>query len=763
MLDNWRSHPITASEVLVDSWLQRLECAWKSDAYTGFRAVSEACYSFYKNSAKFMWERDFRDKFIGNIQAPKFEITINKAFEYVALFGPYLFWDYPSRKVTAHNPLNFGIGAFGDPSDPYVQQQYEQMQGQKEAEKQRRDARCQLMSSYLNYSQREQENGLALHARLAIQDALIKGRGVLVPRTYKHPGSSRTLTELRYESVDNLRIDPDCYDPLLKSATWVAIRHRETVRECERRFKLKPGTLANAGSGATHEAVVKFNNRDTNQIHKAEGKSNDLIVWYEIWSKCGVGGWKQQDHDSNLIKALDDVVGDHAYLCVAADVPWLLNAPPEAFHEAITDDEVEAMLGWPFPCFMDGRWPLAILDFYHDSESCWPVAPLSAALGQLICMNVLIAAFVEQAYENRKSIIAVAEEVAKDFESKLMGNESPVVVRIKEEVGKAVSDLVAFINRPGMNTDILEALQWVTESFNMATGMVPFMYGSEQKVSRSAQDIAAKQERTSIRPEKMAKDVAAWQTEAATLEKFLACLYVQGADIRELIGDDGAFLWDQLIYGEDPEKVVRELTCYVEATDVARPNRERDLTNLQTLAQQLFPIYQAYAEASTDWQPLNQFIKQTMEAMQQPSDGLELGNVQPQPDPAVQQEAEIAQQEAENKMAIEQQKAEVAQQKAEMDMAVKQQDLEIKRELGQMQLVQSVAQMQMDAAKAEQDMQIQREQSQQEMALSAAEGQQSLALNRVTGAAKIQGMREQNKAKIQMAKQKPKPSTSGKK
>lgn len=754
-MDNWRERPITASELLVDGWLQRLECAWKSEAFTAFRAVSEACYAFYKNSAKFMWEDDFRKKFIGNIERPKFEITINKAFEFVAIFGPYLFWDYPNRKVRAHEPLDFGIGAYGDPNDPYVQETFQAMQSRKDMEKQRRDARCTLMETYLNYSQREQPQGLAFHARMAIQDALIKGRGVLLPRTYQFEGSQRTLTQLEYVSVDRLRIDPDCHDPLLKTATWIAIKHKETVREVEKRFKLKRGTLQGAGQLASHEAVAGLNGRQVPSEHQAAGKSNDLIVWYEIWSKCGVGGWKESAANSELIDALDDVVGDHAYLCVAANVPWLLNAPPEAFHADVTDDEVQSMLGWPFPCYIDGRWPIALLDFYHDTTGPWPLAPLGAGLGELITMNVLTSAFVEQAYENRKAIYAVAEESLKDFAAKLEGNKSPVIVGIKSEAGKALEQ-IAFINRPTMNKDILDALNWVTELFNLRVGLVPFMYGAEQKVSRSAQDVSAKQERTSIRPEKMAKDVASWQTEAATLEKFLACLYVQGADIQELIGEDGAFLWDRLIYGEAPEKVVRELTCFVEATDVARPNRERDLNNLQTLAQQLFAVYQQYAQDTGDTEPLNNYISQTMEAMQQPAEGLKMGPWMPQPDPNAQQQAEA-------EMAIEQQRAQSEQQQAEADIAMKQADIEAKRELSQLKLFETAAQIELQQAKSEQEMALQREQAALDMSLERAQGQQSLMLNRITGAEKIRGMQEQNKAKVKLASKRPSPSTNGKK
>lgn len=751
-MDDWRSHPITASEVLVDTWLQRLEAARKSEAYKSFRAVSETCYSFYKNSARFMWEDDFRKKFIGTIERPKFEITINKAFEYVAIFGPYLFWDYPHRQVKARELLQFAPEAFGDTL------LHEQFAQQKALQQGQRAARATLMQTYLNYSQREQPNGLAQHSRMAVQDALIKGRGVLVPRAYSMPGSTRRLTGLFWESVDNLRIDPDCADPLLETATWVAIKHIQPVREVEQRFHLKRGTLHGAGNLASYESVAMAN-RDTSKENMVKGKSNDLMVWWEIWSKCGVGGWREEDHDSELIDALDEVVGDHAYLCVAANVPWLLNAPPEAFHDEITDDEVAEMLGWPFPCYRDARWPLVLLDFCHDSESPWPVAPLSAALGELICMNVLTSAFVEHAYENRKSIIALLDEAAKDFEAAVSGNKSPAIVRIKGDIQKAVTDMISFIERPAMNTDILAALDYVAMLFDKRTGLVDFMYGAEQKVSRSARDIAAKEEKTAIRPEKMSKDVAAWQTEGATLEMLLATLNVQGKDIPELIGDDGAYLWDSLIYGGDPERVMREMVCYVEATDVSRPNRERDLSNLQLLAQQVLPFYMEYAASTGDYGPANTFIRQTMEAMQQPSEGLEMGMSPPQPDP----EAEAKMQETQGKLELQQQKAEIDRQKAELDAQGKILDLQIQRELGAMKIEQGRQELELDAAKAQQEMAVEQEKAAVDLTVARAQGAQSIMLNRIQGAEKVRGMREQSKAKAQAAKSRPKAGSNGRK
>lgn len=763
-MDDWRSQPITASEVLVDGWLQRLECATASDGYKAFRAVSDVCYSFYKNSAKFMWEDKFRKKYIGDIEPPRFEITINKAREYIDIYGPYLFWDYPNRKVASYDPIQLRPELYGDPNDPAVQQHVAMVEMRQSIEAVRRETRCALMERYLNYSQREQQGGLTTHAADAVRDALIKGRGVLVPRTYQRPGSNRTLTGLFYESVDNLRIDPDCCDPHLNSATWVAIRHQETVREVERRFKLHRGALKDAGNLSSHEQIAGLNGRFTDPQHAAVGKSNDIIVWYEIWSKCGVGGWKDGRSDSDLIRALDDVVGDHAYLCVSANVPWLLNAPPEAFHDETTDEEVQQRLAWPFPSHADSRWPMCFLDFYRDSNSGWPIAPLSAALGELICMNVLSAAFVEQAYENRKSIIALLDEAAKDFEAAISGNANPTVVKLKGEIEKSVSDMISFIDRPAMNKDILAALDYVSALFDKRTGLVDFMYGTQQTQDRSARTTAAKEEKTGIRPERMSRDVAAWQTEAATLEKLLACLMVQGSDIRELLGsDDAAAMWDELIYNEDPEVVMHEMKCMVEATDLRRPNRERDMQNLQTLAQQAVPAFMEYAGQSGNWEPLNGFHKAMFKAMEVPFTGMELERFEPQPDPAAEAKAQAEQQKMDmlqaklkGDMAKTQADVEAKQVGAQLDAQSKQADIESKLMLAELKARESQQKLMFDAASHEQELEQDQQRHSLDMRQQQATAVQGLLMNRAQGEEKIRSQREVSKAKASMAKQKPK-------
>ena len=71
-------------------WLGKIEAARK--ARKGFDDVARQCNSFFAGSVDFMWSPEFKAKYIkGNI-SPKFRITLQKAFEFVALYGPNLYW-----------------------------------------------------------------------------------------------------------------------------------------------------------------------------------------------------------------------------------------------------------------------------------------------------------------------------------------------------------------------------------------------------------------------------------------------------------------------------------------------------------------------------------------------------------------------------------------------------------------------------------------------------------------------------------------------
>ena len=67
---------------LVTGWLGKIEAAERSRKRG--TELKDECLMFYNSSAAAMWDPAYSKKFWTGIKAPKFRITINKAFELVA-------------------------------------------------------------------------------------------------------------------------------------------------------------------------------------------------------------------------------------------------------------------------------------------------------------------------------------------------------------------------------------------------------------------------------------------------------------------------------------------------------------------------------------------------------------------------------------------------------------------------------------------------------------------------------------------------------
>lgn len=623
---------------MTKNWLGHIESSRKNSARERFMQIAKQCRSFYDGGCGFMWGKDWSEEYgTDGIGDPMFKITINKAYELVAIYGPYLFWDYPNRHVQPYEPIEIDtefIDRIGQ-TDPMQAQFLGQLMDQQITQSKVAEVRSELMGRYLNYSQREQRQRLAVEAATAIQDALIEGRGLLFPETYEMPGSTRRLTGLFRERNENFFIDPDCNDPYLRNASWIARRHVDTVEDVEDRFSLERGALKEKGTAESNKSRVE-NGSNSDRIN---GKTNDLIVWYEIWSKGGIGT-HHKGMDSTLDKDLEELLGKYTYVCVAVGVEYFLNAPPNAIEEE-SDDDIALRFAWPFPSYLDDRWPVGVLDFNINTQSAYPVALLSTALGELMTLNILVSAAVENCYENRRQVVAYLKSASKEIESAFNSGVGNVYIPL-DEVNNSINNVVQYLNKPGMNKDIWDAISYVSNMFDKRTGLVEFMYATQSTQDRSARTTAAKQEAASIRPEKMARDVAAWMTECAELERLLATFELRGSDIDVLLGPMGAYLWDTYIYSEDPEIVTREMTCTVEASDVKRPNKEAYFQSLSSLQQTMIPMLQQVAALRGDEEgvePLRAFVKSMQDAMNQR--GEDWGNIPafqpPPPDPQIQQ------------------------------------------------------------------------------------------------------------------------------
>ena len=599
-----------------------------------------------------------------------------------------------------------------------AQQLFKQSQVEAKFRKITDSTRAELIQKWLNYTPGEQPGGgLAQHAEMAITEALVKGRGVLWVQGYNQPESKMNLTGSFYDSVDNLFIDPDA--ERLEDAKWIAKREVKPVWEVERDYGLKPGTLEDKANLESAESQGERLGDDMSNMHRKQGKTFDLIVHWKIWSKGGVGA-RLSGVKTELKDQFDKVVGDYAYLCVAANVSYPLNAPPEKFKKA-KNDEVKKLFAWPVPYWQDGRWPCSVLDFYPKPRSIWPIAPLAPGLGELAFMNVIISHLANRIWSSSRDFVAVLKSAEEEVTRAIKKGEDLAIIPLNE-VHQDIKRVVQFLQHPQTNFDIWRILEQVMQLFERRTGLTELLSGMTNTQSRSAEDAATKSQQMSIRPDHMSQKVESWMSELAKMEKFCARWKVRPQDVVELLGKSGAMLWEKLISSQDPQVVLRELDATVEANSARKPNKQRETQNIQQAMQVLFPVLDKHADATADTTPLNELLTIWGKATDFDVDGMLTENRIP-----MQFQEWFMKQQAEQ-MQGQQQAQEQAQQQ---QMQLEQAKLQVQQMQAQSKMQTEQMKAQAGMAKSQQDAQIDAMKAQADMQKTMVEGQMDLQKSRV--------------------------------
>lgn len=713
---------------LCAAWVSKLEAAEKSREK--WREIKNECMMFYNKSAAAMWDPTYTRKFWHGVKAPKFRITINKAFELVAVFGPNLLWEIPYRNVEAKRRLEIPQELFQE--DQQAAMVYQALQRQQLIEESQTKVVSHLMGRWLNYTPREQPGGgLMQHSEMAVTDALIKGRGVMCLRPYKMPSSGRTLTGAFREPPENLLLDPDFKS--LDDARWIAIKHIEPHWQTERRFQLPEGSLRGRSSLESSWNQGELSTAEDKSVqHRAAGLTNDLLVWYEIFSKTGVGS-RMTGMDAEVRDQLERTVGDYAYLAISPSVPYPLNCSTESLRKGITPEQVKQHFSWPTPLWADDRWPIEVLDFYPDPESSWPTPPLSPALGELKFLNFLIPWLANRVYSSSRDFWAVMGPHVDHYTKHLQEGADQCVIPTPVSVDD-VRKAVTVLQQPETRMDVWRIIELVSELFDKRTGLTAFAYGQNEggTQDRSAEQTAARAKAVGARPQWMQKKVVGWQSRISQVEAFLTRWFVTGNDVVPLLGPVGRFMWEKYIMSTDVELVVRQMQYTVEASSIRRPDRDKDIANYQQALQIFAPIAQSYGETTGNYEPFNFMMGQWAKFHDADMDGAMIPPREPDP---VQQQIQQRAQEAEVlKVEAEAQKLMAEAQAAGQDGQAK--ALETAANLAQKQ-----TELQFDAQRARQD-----------MAQDSAKHLLDLVQDRQKHVQTMQQTKEMGKAKVQMAK-----------
>ena len=751
---------------IVTGWLGAVKAARKSKKW--FDDIADQCRMFYApKSNDAMWHRQFRSKFMDG-RAPKFRLMVNKAFEYVAIMGPSLYWQNPTRELRAREifmPRQEYFADYGDMADVAYQMTMQQVQQEQNRSQMTRD----LMTQYLNYAPGEQPGGgLSFQSKLQVIDMLVTGRGCLWTEKYQYPGSSRVLTGSFYDSNKNLLTDPDACAPDLSDCRYIIRQHVSPRYEVEERFGLSRGALRDKGRMESGDSQSRNINHQTN-ADRTQGKTFDLVQWYEVFSKCGVG-YKMRDIQRGQIPyfdqmgdAIEKVCGDYVYLAICEGVNWPLNAPRQAV-ENMLDSEIADAFSWPTEYWLDGKWPVEVLDAYHDPDCSWPIAPLAPGLTELMFINIMMSKLANRIWSSSRDFIAVATEAVEEIESVLKDGDDLSIIPLNKAINpqNAINDIVQVLKMPDVKHDVWLIIDRVAELFDRRVGLNELLYGGNPGgvQSRSAADAQNKEKYASVRVNYLSDCVDTCQTNLADKEKFCAWRHVTGKDIQPLLGTFGAQMWDQHVTGGDPEMVVRNMQTTIVANSSRRPNKSKDADNLNNAFQWMMPAIQEYQMQTGDVNPFNAMMQKWGEANELDVTTFELQPIQQQGDPQAEAQQQMQQQQMQHEQEMQQQEMAQSQQEHEMDlqskaadMEMKQQELVLKQQEMQMKQAEGAMKLQQQADQHEMNMGMQRD----KMDYQQASNEQAMVQKDM---AHRQGLQQQKQAAKQKVSQQKKPGGS---
>lgn len=785
---------------LVAKWLELLKAAETSKR--PFQDVADQLMGFYAAKTGFLFEKAFREKYLGltnENSIPRHRFTFNKSFEFVAIFGPMLYWDNPARTVKPRRRLEITPEQFG--ITPPMQQQWQQFQQQtqqyqeavtqyqqmmqqgpppptppqpgqppqppaqwppqppqqpppidpniqqmmglwdwsQQTMQQRAVAdgiRCQLLEGWLNYIPGESPNGgLAHQSRLAIVEALVKGMGVLWSAPYQFPGSEKVIIASMYDTVDNLYIDPDATS--LADAKWIMQRVVAPVYQIEEEFSLTPGSLN--GKGAMSVSTPQKMNPigtpgDSGALRKDKvGRSSEYLTYYKVWSKCGVGTKLISHFDEEMKANLERVSGKFAFLCICDNVPYPLNLPADQL-ETMNDEEVSKRLEWPFPSWKDDRWPCATISFYEHPNRAWPIAPLAPALGELIFLNLTMCRLADRIEKSSRDFIAVAQSASEEIENAIK-NGGDLTVLPLTEVHKNIHEVIQFLQQPETRHDYWEIVDRVNHLFERRTGLTEMMAGQTGTQSRSAADANIKGAQLNVRPEDMQRRVEEWMTDAAKLEKIATRWFIEPKDVESLFGPVGSYLWQTYITSADPEATIRETDCSIEPGSVRKPNKQRDVENVNTLIQFIAPVLSQIYQTQGNPGPLSWLLNQISKVYDMDITGLELPAPQP-PQPPQPDQTQMQMQQ----MEMQQRQAEIqaTQQKGQLDAQMLQAKGQMDGQKFQLEMAKLQAELQIQQKEIEAK-QLQSQTDLQKVMIAQQQSQQDAAVNSQRAQVKLMG------------------------
>lgn len=593
--------PETAWKTLVGFWLKMVEAGIAKKK--PFQDDADVCMQFFNGPYDFMYgEGDSpMPRFLyaakNDICVPSMKMTVNKVAEGVQLFGPALYHRNPTRKVNPRQLPKLPAEVFGDPTNPMTMQMLmpflQQMRGQNLKDK----TRAALIEWYQNYL--PEAINLKREMRRMIDQAIITGMGAVWHTVKKPDGSNHKLPWTEQENVDHLLVDPD--QEKFEDAMWIMEKCCKPRWEIEKEYGHAPGSLK--GNSESSQSWASEQSSGKGHYERKTGKTNDLITYWKIWSKMGIGSLLTGIGEGAMQL---DRYGKYLHLVVCDSHPFFLNVPQAILQN---EDEVKRRLQWETPYWADGAWPVTTLVFHEVPGSIWPMSHFRPAMGELQFINWAYSFLISKIHVASRDFIAIAKAAGEDLKHKILKGRDFELLEFESSLGKSIDQVVGFLQHPPFHGDIYKVIQGVEANFEKRTGLTELMYGESSRQMRSAAESQLKEGQLQVRPDDMAQRVEETATEIARREALTMRWHLDGSDIEPVAGPVIANMWQQLVATADINEIIHQLEYRIEADSAKKPNKGKMADDANTAMQTLGPILQQYAMAAGDVKPLNALIE----------------------------------------------------------------------------------------------------------------------------------------------------------
>jgi len=590
------------------AWLHVLRCAQEYKKRV-FQDRADECMSYYDGPQHQCFSRShFSKPHCGlwcddGVAVPRMQVAVNKVFEAVTLLLPIIMHRNPTRNVTAFQrrlpdtvrQVLFALGAQPPDADPMASAM--------------RDCRAWLMEQVVNAT--PYEMGLKIQSRHALVEALVKGRGILWTE-YADCGGVMVPAS-RYDSVDHLLLDPDFEQ--VKDCGWAARRRIQPVNMAEDRFELARGSLRGNRESAPMRNRNDADCRELSLAGREYGRRRDLIEYWEIYSRRGMGG--RLYGASNPLKDTIEAFGQNVYLVVAEGVPYPLNLPPDMPPD---EQEIKRRVSWPIPVADDPShpWPFVHCDFTYKPRELWPVPWMWPGMGLQKLLSWLYSFMASHIQVASRQFMAVPQDIEEELEEKILRGGDLELLKIRRDHAGTFEQFIQFVQHPEVNRDFWTYLQAVDHAWERSTGITELLHGYVGgRQMRSAEEAAVRSENTMLRPDDMADTVEDWQSLAARNEGLAwRALGAQGAYsvariFREQFSLADPFapqigpytgMWMQLMGGASPADVLYEFDYRIASGSARKPNRMKERQDIDESAQVVMPAlmgdYQQWGDPS---------------------------------------------------------------------------------------------------------------------------------------------------------------------